>query len=79
MPPIVPVSRHGSVPLSMNQERLWRLDQMFPGTHFFNMPYIYHFRGDLNFPVLEKTLSIIIDRHESLRTVFGEADEFQFK
>ena len=25
---------------SLNQEHLWSLDQMIPGTHFFNMPYV---------------------------------------
>ena len=54
----------------MNQEHLWNLDQLIPGTHFFNMPYVYHLRGDLNLSALEKTLMEIVRRHEALRTVF---------
>src|SRR5262249_42684768 len=73
-PPIVPVPRDGPLPLSMNQEHLWRLDQMIPGTHFFNMPYIYQFSGNLNTAALEKTLKEIIQRHETLRTVFAAPD-----
>jgi acyl carrier protein len=74
LPPIVPVSRDAPMPLSMNQEHLWQLDQMLPGTHFFNMPYIYRFNGELDIKALEKSLSEIIRRHEALRTVFVEID-----
>ena len=48
LPPIVPVARDGPLPLSINQEHLWRMNQMMPGTHFFNMPYVYRLSGDLN-------------------------------
>ena len=58
----------------MNQEHLWHLDQMMPGTHFFNMPYVYQLSGELNVEALEKTLKEIIRRHEALRTVFSEVD-----
>ena len=60
LPPIVPVPRDGPLPLSMNQEHLWHLDQMMPGTHFFNMPYVYRLSGDLNVEALEKALKEII-------------------
>ena len=75
LPPIVPVPRDGRpIPLSMNQEHLWRLDQMMPGTHFFNMPYVYHLNGELNVEALERSLNEIVRRHEALRTVFAEVD-----
>ena len=45
-----------------------------PGTHFFNMPYVYRLSGDLNVGVLEKSIGEIVRRHESLRTVFGQLD-----
>ena len=75
MPPIVPVPRDGRpIPLSMNQEHLWRLDRKMPGTHFFNMPYAYRFSGDINFDALEQALAELVRRHESLRTVFAEVN-----
>jgi amino acid adenylation domain-containing protein len=74
LPPITRAPRDGPLPLSMNQEHLWRLDQMIPGTHCFNMPYVYRLTGSLNFSALERTLEEIIRRHEALRTVFGEVD-----
>ena len=74
LPPIVPVPRDGPLPLSTNQEHLWHLDQMIPGTHFFNMPYVYRLTGHLNVSALEKALTEIIRRHEVLRTVFVRMD-----
>jgi amino acid adenylation domain-containing protein len=72
LPPITRAPRDGPLPLSMNQEHLWRLDRMIPGIHFFNMPYVYHLSGDLNISALERALTEIIRRHEALRTVFAE-------
>jgi amino acid adenylation domain-containing protein len=72
LPPIVRVSRDGPLPLSMNQEHLWRLEKMIPGTRFFNMPYVYRLSGDLDHSALERALKEIIGRHEALRTVFVE-------
>jgi amino acid adenylation domain-containing protein len=74
LPPIVPVSRNGPLPLSINQEHLWHMDKMIPGTCFFNMPYVYRLSGALNVNALESALSEIIGRHEALRTVFGNVD-----
>jgi amino acid adenylation domain-containing protein len=74
IPPILPVPRDRALPLSINQEQLWTLDQMMPGTHFFNMPLVYRMSGDFNTEALEKTLKEIIRRHEVLRTVFAQVD-----
>jgi amino acid adenylation domain-containing protein len=74
LPPIVPVPRERPLPLSMNQEHLWHLDQMMPGMHFFNMPYVYQLSGNLNIEALDRAVREIVRRHEALRTVFGEVD-----
>jgi amino acid adenylation domain-containing protein len=72
--PIVGPPRPERVPLSVNQEQLWRIEQIVPGTHFFNMPYVYRLSGDLNVGMLENSIGEIVRRHESLRTVFGQMD-----
>ena len=72
LPPIIPVSRNNPIPLSLNQEHLWTVDQMIPGTHFFNVPLIYQLSGNLNVEALQSSLREIIRRHEILRTVFPE-------
>jgi amino acid adenylation domain-containing protein len=66
--------RDGPLPLSMNQEHLWRLDRLIPGSYFFNMPYVYRLTGDLNVAALKQALHEIIRRHEALRTVFAECN-----
>ena len=45
---------------------------MIPGTHFFNMPYVYRLTGGLDVSALEQAFQEIITRHEALRTVFSE-------
>ena len=73
-PQIVSVPHDGPLPLSTNQEQLWHLNQMIPGTSFFNIPYVYRLSGNLNVVALERSLREIVRRHESLRTVFAKFD-----
>jgi hypothetical protein len=79
LPPIVPVLHDKLLPLSVNQEHLWRLQQMMPGTHFFNMPYVYQLTGELNVEALEKALQEIARRHDALRTTFDLVDDTPFQ
>src|SRR5262249_39725670 len=75
LPPIVPVPRDGRpFPLSLNQEHLWHVNQMMPGTHYFNMPYVYRLSGNLDLQALPRALMEIIRRHEVLRAGFQEID-----
>ncbi|MCP5091524.1 MAG: amino acid adenylation domain-containing protein [Gammaproteobacteria bacterium] len=61
-------------PLSFAQQRLWFLDRMAPGNPFYNIPLAVPITAYLNIPVLERSLNAIIQRHETLRTVFDEVD-----
>jgi amino acid adenylation domain-containing protein/non-ribosomal peptide synthase protein (TIGR01720 family) len=67
-PPIVPVSRKQELPLSFAQQRLWFLDQLEPGSPFYNIPSAYRIHGELNVDALQKSLNVMVQRHESLRT-----------
>src|SRR5215208_94028 len=58
-------------PLSFAQERLWLLDQLFPGNSFFNVPHAVPLNFPVNVKVLERSLNEIVRRHESLRTTFA--------
>lgn len=72
---LVAVPRSGDTfPVSFNQERLWFLDQLDPGSSTYNMPFDYRIRGSLQHGVLEKSLNGLVARHEVLRTIFISED-----
>ncbi len=73
-PPIVSVARTENLPLSFAQQRLWFLDQLEPGSAFYNVPTALRLTGSLDAAVLAQALSEVVRRHESLRTTFAEAD-----
>ncbi len=72
--PLIPVSRDETLPLSFSQQRLWFLDQFEPGGSAFNMPQIVRLKGHLDISALQHSLQALVDRHESLRTVFRQID-----
>ncbi len=61
-------------PMSWAQERLWFLDQMEPGSSFYNIPAASLISARVDVPTLERAFSEIIRRHEALRTVFRLVD-----
>lgn len=57
-------------PASFAQQRLWFLDQLFPGNTFYNVATAIRLTGSLNLAALEETFNEIVRRHETLRTTF---------
>ncbi|HEX7242948.1 MAG TPA: amino acid adenylation domain-containing protein, partial [Longimicrobiaceae bacterium] len=70
LPPLVRVDRSGPLPLSFAQERLWFLHAMEPDEVGYNMAFPSRLTGRLDTRVLERALGALVERHESLRTVF---------
>ena len=62
------------LPLSWAQRRLWFLDRLRPGSDFYHVVMAWELHGDLNVPVLERSLAEIIRRHGALRTRFVTED-----
>src|SRR5690349_16132179 len=60
----------GPSPLSFAQERLWFLEQLWPGTGAYNLHFCYHLVGHLDQGSLERALTALVARHEPLRTRF---------
>src|SRR5580765_8276951 len=62
------------LPLSWAQKRLWFLDRLHPDSDFYSVVLACELHGDLNVPVLERSLREIIRRHGALRTGFVVED-----
>lgn len=68
--PLRPQATADSSPPSVDQERLWFIDQLQPGSAAYNIPVTATITGSLDAGVLERSLSEVVRRHEALRTVF---------
>jgi amino acid adenylation domain-containing protein len=55
---------------SYAQQRLWFIDQMDGGSEQYNMPSAMRIKGDFKVEVAQAVFTQIIQRHETLRTVF---------
>ncbi|WP_345025408.1 amino acid adenylation domain-containing protein, partial [Actinomadura keratinilytica] len=68
--------RHGSgpLPLSLQQRRLWILHRMGGPNAAYNIAMALRLTGDLDVPALRAALADVAGRHETLRSVFTEAD-----
>uniref|UniRef100_UPI001F1BFCB7 non-ribosomal peptide synthetase n=1 Tax=Streptomyces sp. NRRL B-1347 TaxID=1476877 RepID=UPI001F1BFCB7 len=62
------------LPLSVGQRRLWFLDRLESGGDAYNMPFALRLTGRLDREALRAALADVVERHESLRTVFAESD-----
>ena len=74
LPRIVKAERGSTLPLSLEQQRLWLIHQMDPGSGVYNVVRALRLRGHLNLQVLERAINEIVRRHESQRTTFRPAD-----
>ena len=63
-----------SVPLSFAQQRLWFLDQVAPGSPFYNVANAIRLMFPINVEALEQSYNETIRRHEALRTTFHSSD-----
>jgi amino acid adenylation domain-containing protein len=58
------------VALSFSQQRLWFVEQYYPGKSAYHLPSVLELTHDTNIDGLKFAVNTIIARHEVLRTVF---------
>jgi tyrocidine synthetase III len=68
-----------SYPLSSAQLRLWLLSQFEEGSIAYNMPGAFRLLGPLDKDALTRAFTALLQRHESLRTVFDEDEESEVR
>ncbi len=62
-------------PASLQQQRFWLLDRLFPGNPAYNIAVRWKLSGKLNPAILESAINEVLRRHEVLRTRFELQDE----
>ncbi|OZE93715.1 non-ribosomal peptide synthetase [Rhodococcus sp. 15-2388-1-1a] len=78
-PALVAQQRPERVPLSLAQQRMWFLNRFEPDSAVNNIPVAIALSGELDFTALQSALVDVLDRHESLRTVYPDHDGIGFQ
>ncbi|KQU07207.1 hypothetical protein ASG56_06640 [Rhodococcus sp. Leaf7] len=68
------VERPAVVPMSAAQQRLWLLHQLDPDSAAYNFPIVVPLPERVDQSAFAAALGDVVDRHESLRTVFDDTD-----
>ncbi|MEV5649231.1 amino acid adenylation domain-containing protein [Nocardia sp. NPDC052254] len=72
--PLTPMPRPDRIPLSLAQQRMWFLNQFDPDSAANNIPFAFRLTGALNVAALQAAIGDVIERHETLRTVYPATD-----
>nr|AYN44243.1 nonribosomal peptide synthetase [Cloning vector H69C977B_s05]AYN44279.1 nonribosomal peptide synthetase [Cloning vector H69C977B_s11]AYN44303.1 nonribosomal peptide synthetase [Cloning vector H69C977B_s15] len=70
--PIPRLELSGDGPLSPGQESLWFIDALGGNTEAYNVPLVIQLNGTLDSAAVTRSLALLVERHEALRTTFHE-------
>ena len=57
-----------SFPLSLSQQNIWNLERALPGTSVNNISTTVRIEGNLDFPILQESINLVLEKDSSLRT-----------
>ncbi|OYD68941.1 non-ribosomal peptide synthetase [Rhodococcus sp. OK302] len=72
--PLVSQERPTQIPLSLAQQRMWFLNRFDSASAVDHIPVALRLSGGLDVDALGTAIADLIERHESLRTVYPEVD-----
>jgi hypothetical protein len=72
--PLLSVKRGGRIPMTPSQQGMWLIDHFDPGNVAYNIPEVFLFSFSLDLEILQRSVDLLIARHEILRTSFHEED-----
>ncbi|TQM25342.1 non-ribosomal peptide synthetase [Nocardia bhagyanarayanae] len=67
---LAPRIRPDRIPLSPAQQRMWVLNRLDPTSPAYNIAVALRLTGDLDVAAMQRALRAVVDRHESLRTMY---------
>ncbi|RSM65099.1 non-ribosomal peptide synthetase [Kibdelosporangium aridum] len=70
-----PQARPARIPLSFAQQRIWFLNQRDARSGAYNVAFTLRLRGEVDVPALRAAIADVVERHETLRTVFPDSDD----
>ncbi len=70
LPDITKIDRTQKIPLSFSQKRLWFLNELKPNDPSYNITNAFRLIGKLNIDAFIKSIKLVVQKHEILRTVF---------
>src|ERR1700754_1552603 len=71
-PALRALARPAEIPLSYAQRRLWFLERLEGSSATYTIPLALRVRGVLDLVALEAAVGDLVERHESLRTIFPD-------